>query len=55
MEIKAFVKETLEGFSRHKSAQVAAATTFFTILSVPVILVSLIWLVGRILGTETTR
>jgi membrane protein len=55
MEIKAFAQETLDGFSRHKSAQVAAATTYFTIFSVPVILASVIWLVSRILGTETTQ
>jgi membrane protein len=55
MEVKPFVKETLSGFSRHKALQVAAATTYFTIFSLPVILVSVIWLTGRILGTEITQ
>jgi membrane protein len=55
MEVMPFIKETLSGFSRHKASQVAAATTYFTIFFLPVILVSIIWLAGRILGTETTQ
>jgi len=55
MEIVPFVKETLGGFTKHKASQVAAATTYFTIFSLPAILVSVIWLAGWILGTEATQ
>ena len=55
MEIVPFVKETLGGFAKHKASQVAAATTYFTIFSLPAILVSVIWLAGWILGTEATQ
>ena len=55
MEVIPFIKETLSGFSRHKAFQVAAATTYFTIFFLPVILVSVIWLAGGILGTEATQ
>jgi membrane protein len=55
MEIMPFVKETLGGFTKHKASQVAAATTYFTIFSLPAILVSIIWLAGWILGAENTQ
>lgn len=55
MEVMPFIKETLGGFSRHKATQVAAATTYFTIFSLPVILVSIIWLAGRVVGTDATQ
>ncbi|HYW83812.1 MAG TPA: YihY/virulence factor BrkB family protein, partial [Spirochaetia bacterium] len=55
MAAMSFITETLSGFSRHKATQVAAATTYFTIFSLPVILVTIIWLAGRFLGTDATQ
>jgi membrane protein len=55
MKIIPSIKEVMDGFSRHKASQVAAATTYFTIFSLPVILVSVIWLAGRVLGTDAIQ
>lgn len=54
-KIPGVFKEILRGFSKHKASQVAAASSYFTIFSLPVILVSIIWLAGAILGTETAQ
>ena len=55
MKVLGFIKEVLKSFLEHKSPQVAGATSYFTIFSLPVIVVSIIWLVGQILGAEAAQ
>jgi membrane protein len=55
MKITDFGKDVLRAFFKHKAPQVAAATSYFTIFSLPVILVCIIWLAGQILGTATAQ
>jgi membrane protein len=55
MKVVPFLKELLKGLSRHKATQVAAATTYFSIFSLPVVLVSVIWLAGQVLGAQSAQ
>jgi membrane protein len=55
MKVISYFKEILHEFFKHQAPQVAAATSYFTIFSLPVILVCVIWLGGQLLGAETAQ
>ena len=55
MKVIPSLEEIAKGFSRHKAIQVAAATTYFSIFSLPVVLVSVIWLAGQVLGAQSAQ